>query len=233
MKMTNVSGAVVWSASYDAFGKATMNAGSTVVNNLRFPGQYWDEETRLHYNWNRFYNPNMGKYESKDLLHFPWGDQNVYKYAKNNPLNIFDPLGLYDYRVHFTTTFNLAIQAGFDWWGAYIVAKYDTDVDYIYDPWDSYQNRKDWHFATLQRVYQVLGEAYSMCSKVRLGQALHVLQDYYGHTLQGYGPQRGHVLAGSVPDEPSSNWELYFRMRAHVKNVMKTFLNKCKCEQEQ
>lgn len=40
-KMTNISGNVVWSATYDAFGKATIDASSTITNNLRFPGQYF------------------------------------------------------------------------------------------------------------------------------------------------------------------------------------------------
>jgi len=40
-KMTAASGAVVWSATYDAFGKATVDGNSTVINNLRFPGQYY------------------------------------------------------------------------------------------------------------------------------------------------------------------------------------------------
>jgi RHS repeat-associated protein len=48
---------VVWSAEYSAFGEATVDPASTVEINLRFPGQYFDEETGLHYNWQRYYNP--------------------------------------------------------------------------------------------------------------------------------------------------------------------------------
>ncbi len=49
-KMTSISGAVVWSATYSSFGKAVVDADSTVENNFRFPGQYCDIETGLHYN---------------------------------------------------------------------------------------------------------------------------------------------------------------------------------------
>ncbi|GAH55494.1 unnamed protein product, partial [marine sediment metagenome] len=45
-KMTAVNGAVVWSAKYSSFGKATVEV-EAVANNLRFPGQYFDHETGL------------------------------------------------------------------------------------------------------------------------------------------------------------------------------------------
>ncbi len=50
-KMTAVNGAVVWSAKYSSFGEASVDANSTITNNLRFPGQYFDGETGLYYNY--------------------------------------------------------------------------------------------------------------------------------------------------------------------------------------
>jgi RHS repeat-associated protein len=67
-KLTNISGAVVWSATYDAFGKAIIDASSTITSNLRFPGQYFDAETGLHYNWHRYYDPNTGRYVTEDPI---------------------------------------------------------------------------------------------------------------------------------------------------------------------
>ncbi|HOE46915.1 MAG TPA: RHS repeat-associated core domain-containing protein [Methanothrix soehngenii] len=67
-QMTSVSGAVVWAAEYEAFGQAMVDASSTVTNNLRFPGQYYDEETGMHYNWNRYYEPGTGRYLTVDPL---------------------------------------------------------------------------------------------------------------------------------------------------------------------
>jgi hypothetical protein len=43
--MTDAAGAVVWKADYEPFGKATVKV-STIENNLRLPGQYYDRETR-------------------------------------------------------------------------------------------------------------------------------------------------------------------------------------------
>jgi RHS repeat-associated protein len=70
-KLAAVNGAVVWSAKSSLFGEATVDLASTVENNLRFPGQYFDQETDLHYNWHRYYDPNVGRYLRIDPLSFP------------------------------------------------------------------------------------------------------------------------------------------------------------------
>ncbi len=64
-----------------------------VVNNLRFPGQYYDSETGLHYNWHRFYDSETGRYVSADPIGLA-GGMNLYSYANQNPINYIDPMGL-------------------------------------------------------------------------------------------------------------------------------------------
>ncbi len=71
-KKTDSSGVVVWSADYKPFGEATVTV-STITNNLRFPGQYYDPETGLNYNLNRDYNPVLGRYIEKDPIGFRGG----------------------------------------------------------------------------------------------------------------------------------------------------------------
>jgi len=93
-KMTAVNGAVVWSAKYSSFGKATIEV-ETVVNNLRYPGQYEDQETGLHYNWWRYYESRTGRYLKNDPLGFLGGDLNLYVYCQNYPLGLLDPYGLH------------------------------------------------------------------------------------------------------------------------------------------
>jgi len=70
-----------------------VDAGSTIINNLRFPGQYYDAETGLHYNWNRYYEPAAGRYVTEDPIGFNGGSINLYLYVQNNPANLFDPTG--------------------------------------------------------------------------------------------------------------------------------------------
>ena len=63
-------------------------------DSIRFPGQYFDEETGLHYNRFRYYDPSIGRYISADPIG-QLGGVNLYSYAGNNPVNWFDFLGLY------------------------------------------------------------------------------------------------------------------------------------------
>jgi RHS repeat-associated protein len=64
-----------------------------VTNNFRFPGQYYDEESGLHYNWHRYYDPRTGKYMTADPIGLS-EEVNLYTYVKNNPNRFIDPQGL-------------------------------------------------------------------------------------------------------------------------------------------
>lgn len=60
--------------------------------NLRFPGQYFDKETSLHYNYFRDYSAEIGRYVQGDPLGLTY-HLNPYSYANFNPLSYFDPTG--------------------------------------------------------------------------------------------------------------------------------------------
>ena len=92
-QMVDSNGRTVWQATYDAFGKATVLVNE-VENNFRLPGQYFDQESGLHYNWHRYYEPETGRYLSVDPLR---DGMNFYAYCNGDPLGKVDPWGLYDY----------------------------------------------------------------------------------------------------------------------------------------
>lgn len=95
---TNAGGVKIWSWEGSAFGNTPPNEdpdgdGVNTVINLRFAGQYYDSETGLHYNWNRYYDPKVGRYITSDPIGLA-GGLNTYAYVGNNPLRFIDPRGL-------------------------------------------------------------------------------------------------------------------------------------------
>jgi len=103
--MTNSTGTNVWDIEVRPFGDAATIAGSGTLN-LRFPGQYLDEETGLHQNWWREYMPYLGRYSQLDPLEFDGtglgglgGTLSPYLYADGNPVAAVDISGLSAYRL--------------------------------------------------------------------------------------------------------------------------------------
>jgi RHS repeat-associated protein len=91
--MTDSTNTVVWEGEYKPFGEADVNPNSTVVNNFRFPGQYYDQGTGLYYNYHRYYDPITGRYVTPDPIGLE-GGINLFNYVLNNPVNHIDLLGL-------------------------------------------------------------------------------------------------------------------------------------------
>jgi len=96
--LTDSASQVVWRARYESFGKAVVDSdpdGNSVAIalNFRFPGQYFDAESGLHYNLHRSYDPAIGRFVEEDPLGLS-GDENLYAYAGSEPTKFIDPFGL-------------------------------------------------------------------------------------------------------------------------------------------
>jgi len=115
----NDEGDVTWRAVSESFGKTIPHQQNQITMNLRFPGQYYDEETGTHYNYFRDYNPVTGRYIQKDPIGLE-GGINWSAYAEGNPLIYFDNLGLKVY-----------------------VCSRPVDIDYI--PTTASENFMPWH----------------------------------------------------------------------------------------
>ncbi len=100
LMMTDEAGEVVWEAAYKAWGetrevieRASAASGGAVARNaLRFQGQQVDDETGLHYNRHRYYDPQVGRFIGKDPIRLV-GGVNMFQYGPN-PISWIDPLGL-------------------------------------------------------------------------------------------------------------------------------------------
>ncbi|CAG9233380.1 hypothetical protein BCAR13_700044 [Paraburkholderia caribensis] len=97
--LTGDAGEIVWEARYKAWGEAAeviarVSAATQAQarNPIRFQGQQADDETGLHYNRHRYYDPHAGRFISRDPIGLA-GGLNEYNYGKN-PISWIDPLGL-------------------------------------------------------------------------------------------------------------------------------------------
>ena len=90
---TTEEGQTSWRAVSESFG-ATLPIDQDIEMNLRFPGQYFDEETGTHYNFHRDYRPNAGRYLQSDPIGLE-GGVNLYLYVGARPVNKTDIYGLF------------------------------------------------------------------------------------------------------------------------------------------
>jgi RHS repeat-associated protein len=98
--VTDPTGKLLWRAApaSEPFGLSVEpdpdGDGTPFVLNLRFPGQYFDKETNLAYNWHRYYDERVGSYTTSDPIGLAAGQWSTYSYVENNPLSWVDPEGL-------------------------------------------------------------------------------------------------------------------------------------------
>lgn len=90
--LRDAGGSVVWRMQLDVHGGARREDSTGPRCPWRAPGQYADEETGLHYNRHRYFDPASGAFISPDLLGLT-GGLDAYAYVED-PLEQVDPFGL-------------------------------------------------------------------------------------------------------------------------------------------
>lgn len=109
--ITDSNQAVVWKAQLSSYDSAVVQS-SIGDFNLGFPGQYYDAESTLWYNRNRYYDASIGRYTQSDPIGLA-GGLNTYAYVENNPINFIDPYGLWALSVEGYYGYGFGVSIGY------------------------------------------------------------------------------------------------------------------------
>jgi len=240
--LTDENGKKVWTAQYDPFGKATVNEdpdgdGNAFTFNVRMPGQYYDQETGLHYNYFRYYDPSIGRYLTSDPIGLQ-GGPNTYAYVAENPIRYSDPLGLYLPFWHRTFTQMGAGLAGLTSTQGKDLGKSVENVDFLpgsQDPENAHMHAMCApgmsERACQNKYLNYINEQIATCTQEGLAKAIHAAQDSYAAGHRGFPTYRGF---SSLP--PSHIYGDAFPTPSEVKgvpiitqNIIERFNELCSC----
>jgi RHS repeat-associated protein len=152
VKATDGDQHLVWDAVRRPFGSRNL-VTDQIEMPLGFPGQYYDEESGVLYNYFRDYDPSTGRYLESDPIGLN-GGLNTYTYVSGNPTNHIDPQGLVE-----------------SWWHAVYPADFNTQPGYSHVP-PSYNRRSaggkevckgTWIQVGWSRVYNVVCQCVWLC----------------------------------------------------------------------
>ena len=251
------TGTIAASYEYDPFGITVKTQGEYVANNpYRFSTKYEDSETGLLYYGYRYYQPQTGRWLSRDPLE-ELGGTNVYAFLDNDAINQIDLFGLYDEDVHYYLTYYLARQTGcFTPEEARLIAEGDQTTDElealkpgpgITEARASANERyhaltpPENHWYNLRNLARdaVRGLNKNSCGGGRnqrkeqltnFGRYLHYFQDIFAHA--GFTNRRyGHGAHGHRPDQPwrPENIDRAKEMARETYEQMRQYAQRLKC----
>jgi RHS repeat-associated protein len=197
--------ALTWLWSANPYGVDTPNQNpqglGTFIYNMRFPGQYYQAETGLNYNYARDYDSATGRYLESDPIGLS-GGINTYAYAGGDPVSNTDPLGLFLIVVGNTVPEQTALQNALN-----IVGGTERGYELI----QALQNSPDIYVLTNAQN----GNAYYLNHVISVDPNFHpeinVGTDSYcarqkAPTSIVLGHELGHAVRGDLPRHPENEW---------------------------
>lgn len=239
-RITAANNQVVWQWAYSAFGETepttaskrftsmatkpstiTTSTGNTgiqaVTYNLRYPGQVFDQESGLHYNYFRTYDPQTGRYTQPDPIGLE-GGWNRFGYVDGNPLSFVDSTGLWASQmgayVHQRAGFQVfgreitqeqlgIVARGHEWADS---ARHQTsDFTFMHAMRNQNQSVTQACLETNRFIKNFAREALALKSRGKMNEALfffaialHTIQDSTSPSHSGFQEWTGHETAGQI-----------------------------------
>jgi RHS repeat-associated protein len=175
-------GIMVQRYGYDSFGNQRPGV-HPIKQPFAYTGREYDPETGMYYYRARYYDPKAGRFISRDPIGFAGGDINLYAYVGNNPVNLFDPFGLWDDAIH---------------------GKYSAEDHGWTSPFNPLSTWR--HFRSIEDVQRELNMAIAEGDCEKFKSLMHQGQDAFSHYNQGYRWWKGgHMFDGNAPDDPDKH----------------------------
>ncbi|UCE67636.1 MAG: RHS repeat-associated core domain-containing protein, partial [Candidatus Zixiibacteriota bacterium] len=93
-RITDSTGARYKLMVYSSYGVMSTDSGSVLADYVSYTGREAERDLGIYYYRARYYDPLTGRFMVRDPIDFYGGDINLYRYVRNNPVNITDAMGL-------------------------------------------------------------------------------------------------------------------------------------------
>lgn len=248
-EVTNSAGRLKARYDYDPYGKAVVVDGNMSVD-FGYTGHYFHAPSGLNLTLYRAYNPALGRWLSRDPVGEA-GAVNLYGYVGNDPINLTDPLGLFERDVHEGApgqtfgTYTWARELGISDQAAKIIGSANIGVDTLFPgssgamPWSSKSlgrsrhfdiplgagdSRDAWAWAEMRHALDLWKNNECEGAFEALGRGLHSIQDAFAHGAfdNDHNPWKYH---GSAMDNWAGRPDLHGPVERATKGYLQYFMN--------